>query len=583
MRLVDRLAQDPLGDTAGAQSDARTDAVDDELGRPARVRTVLAWLAHVVPMIAIPFVAFAWRIGLWTLNPLAAPRMAVWDYATYISGPNFLRTAPIFSIPFGSTPDHMAPVGSNLGITDSTPLLTPLYRLLNAIEPDRPTQLIGPILLVAYIGTFLAAYRLVVVLARRLDASDSGWQLHLAGLFGATALLMNPMFLLRFVHPTLTHHWVLLWPLATALDARAKHPDRRQMLVVLLQIAAASAIQPYFVPMVAVIHAPFVVRALRADVRVGAALTGGYLALVGVVSYLFGYVGSGAATTNEGFGNFSANLAFFFDPAYQSQLLRDIPSLPDSWEGRGYLGAGVLLAAVAGFAVLGATDARRLRALFSAARWALLGGVLLAVYAALPVIYVADKRIVDLSGVLSPFEGILTTFRSNGRFVWLAAWTLGAVVVVAVVLIPSRVVRFMLLGLCVVLQVHDLTPFPVASRSAADYEVAADVLEAMKERGVERVEVMPPSIVHACTSEEIPLDQVGPVILAAAVQRLPINSGYPGRPVAGYEEEICAGQVAAFSGGARDPGTAYILNAARPEVASMTCTPIAPSLVACRS
>ena len=68
------------------------------------------------------------------LNPFAAPRMLRYDWVTYISAPNFLRSAPLLTFPLGRTPDYMAPVGSSLGLADASPYMLPVYRLLNVIS-----------------------------------------------------------------------------------------------------------------------------------------------------------------------------------------------------------------------------------------------------------------------------------------------------------------------------------------------------------------------------------------------------------------------------------------------------------------
>ena len=91
----------------------------------------------------MPTAIYCWRVGAWTLNPLAAPRMLFSDYVTYVVAPSYLRTAPVLSIPIGRLPGYIAPVGSSLGLSDASPILMPVYRLANAISPERPVQLIG--------------------------------------------------------------------------------------------------------------------------------------------------------------------------------------------------------------------------------------------------------------------------------------------------------------------------------------------------------------------------------------------------------------------------------------------------------
>ena len=63
---------------------------DTELSGVSLERTSTAWLgavARAIPIVTIPSCVFAWRIGVWALNPLAASRMITGDYATYISSP----------------------------------------------------------------------------------------------------------------------------------------------------------------------------------------------------------------------------------------------------------------------------------------------------------------------------------------------------------------------------------------------------------------------------------------------------------------------------------------------------------------
>ena len=80
--------------------------------------------------------------------------MLRYDWVTYISAPNFLRAAPILTFPIGRTPDYMAPVGSSLGLADASPYMVPVYRLLNFISPDHPTQILGWLVLASYVLTF---------------------------------------------------------------------------------------------------------------------------------------------------------------------------------------------------------------------------------------------------------------------------------------------------------------------------------------------------------------------------------------------------------------------------------------------
>ena len=214
-------------------------------------------------------VVFAARVGRWTLNPLNAPRLIVEqdpivDWATYIVGPNYLRTAPTLSFPLGSVPDHIAPTGTSLAATDSSPLLTPLYRVANAIWPDRPWQLLGWIVLVAYVLVMVSTTAFVTAGVRALRRrAELAWSDHLAiRCVGAAALFM-PFFSDRIRHVTLMQQWLVVVALYLAIFRRA--PSRHTSVMVVGTIVLATAIQPYFLPMIGLVSLPYVVRTLRAD------------------------------------------------------------------------------------------------------------------------------------------------------------------------------------------------------------------------------------------------------------------------------------------------------------------------------
>lgn len=547
-------------------------------------RTSTAWLgavARAIPIVTIPSCAFAWRIGVWALNPLAASRMITGDYATYISSPNFLRTAPILTIPLASTPDHMAPTGSSLGLTDSTPILFPAYRVMNTLFPDRPTQLVGPIVLAAYVATFYALFALMRLLLERFD--HEGRLHHVPTAFAcATLLFLNPMFHARVVHPSLTHQWIILWAVYTVLRD-GPHPTNRTKHATLGQAAAAATIQPYLLPVVVLLHVPTIYRGLRARLAPTVGFLALYVGTIAALSFLLGYIQPGARTSSYGFGRYSANVLFLVDPGAWSRLLPDIPTLPDTWEGQGYLGGGVLLATVVSVGVLASVGPAALRAYLGPFTWPAAAGALLAGFAVLPAIYVGEARVVDLQRLLEPLESVMGIFRANGRYVWLASWSFGIASVGALILVRHRIARYVILGGLVAVQVADLDPPPLARRSSSDYEAVASVLLSMREMGATRIEIMPPLIVKACAGREIPISEVEPIVLAASVLRMSINSGYPSRSTSQFEREICRDQVEEFVRGVRHADVVYVVNARSRESNEMSCRPITPSLVACRS
>ena len=178
------------------------------------------WIIFAGIDLLVPFAVFAARVGTWTLNPFAAPRMLRYDWVTYISAPNFLRSAPLLTFPLGRTPDYMAPVGSSLGLADASPFMLPLYRLLNVISPDHPTQILGLLVLASYVLTYYWSVKFLrrayVALRGQAPSLLVDVEIRVAGVL----LLLLPVFTSRISHVALTQQWILVAALYCAVFCR---------------------------------------------------------------------------------------------------------------------------------------------------------------------------------------------------------------------------------------------------------------------------------------------------------------------------------------------------------------------------
>ena len=133
------------------------------------------------------------------------------------------------------------------------------------------------------------------------------------------------------------------------------------------------------------------------------------------------------------------------------------------------------------------------------------------------------------------------------------------------------------------MQLVDGEQFKFLDRGSADYQQVAGLLLDEKSRGATSVQVQPPWIQYACVPLEIPFDDLAPVLLAAAVWELPINSGYPGRPAPDFGTEICSEQANEFASGSvrarrpvrRESGERGGRPVVVPAAASTTSSPVA--------
>lgn len=238
------------------------------------------WRWHLAAIdVAVPVAVYLVRIGRWPLDLLNAPRLLSLDWTTYIAAPNFLRTAPILTMPIGEIPDYLAPAGASLGLADASPMLMPLYRVLNAIFPDQPTQLLGWILLFSYVATYLWSVRFLRRAAR--SVGNDGWPTEVGARLAGVMMLVLPFFAARIVHISLTHQWVII--AAAYFAVFEPRPDPRTDRKIALLTVVAAALHPYLVPQVLVVSAPLpraaspprpgqrapLVRARRRDLGVG--------------------------------------------------------------------------------------------------------------------------------------------------------------------------------------------------------------------------------------------------------------------------------------------------------------------------
>jgi hypothetical protein len=65
--------------------------------------------------------------------------------------------------------------------------------------------------------------------------------------------------------------------------------------------------------------------------------------------------------------------------------------------------------------------------------------------------------------------------------------------------------------------------------------------------------------------------------------RLPINSGYPGRPADDFRTDICEPDAAGFAAGDYEPDVLYVVSGTNPARESLVCEPLIGALMACRA
>src|SRR5579871_5304349 len=237
------------------------------------------------------------------------------DWNTHYLGWFFYRNEP-WHFPLGRVTNYFYPLGTNVGFTDSIPLLAIFFKIFSPVLPA-DFQYFGLWLLVCQLLVAFFAIRL----CERFGTKP--FVTFLVVIF----ISQNPVLHYREMHPSLCTHWLLLASFGLYFrdpaGAGTHHILRSQLLLVVL----ASLISPYMLAMefgftIAIMWKLFfhdkTVKLKSSLVYLSASV-----AIVLLIWYLVGLIGPGKEqlAVTSGYGQLSMNLNALFDPRIWSSLL----------------------------------------------------------------------------------------------------------------------------------------------------------------------------------------------------------------------------------------------------------------------
>jgi hypothetical protein len=367
--------------------------------------------------------------------------------------------------PPGANPKFGYITRNSIVFSDSLPLLALPLKLVQSYLPD-PFQYQGLILF----GNFMFNGAFAALLAYRL--SSQTWAALIVAALVAAGTVVTSRGYGGHGHETLTAHWLVLAAFTLAWTGRNVQWEHRRYSWLLL-IAVSALTHFYLLLMVLVIWVVDVLsfavathRSWPRIVRHGSAVA----ALLFAVMYVAGYFhGPTGVPTAAGFGNFSANLLTFLDPASTAwyfgpqtgvaSMSTFLPDLPEhgsgQYEGHAYMGAGILVVVAVG----GLCRLRDHAFRFSRGASALMvSASILALLAFSNVVAVGNWELVNLP-LMPPIATLAGVVRASGRFIWVPYYLLifGAFASIARTL-PRRA-TLGLLALALVVQLADLAPW----------------------------------------------------------------------------------------------------------------------------
>jgi hypothetical protein len=485
------------------------------------------------------------------------------DWSIHALGWWFFRNEP-WALPLGRLDGLMYPAGTTVGFTDSIPLVAVLLKPLSPLLPER-FHYIG-----LWLGFCFAANAAAGAwVARRLGAG-------LLGQVGAGALMATaPVLLPRMGHEALCAHFLLIVLVGLHLEPARPWPlARRSLLIAVGVVAMAGGIHPYLAAMTLPLAVALPLRNALVDraAPLGTALWGP-LAMVGALVatlLLFGYLGGTAPAARAGFGFWNADLLSLVNSRGFSRLLPEFPAGRPHLEGFGYLGLGTLGAVVASL-VLGAVrwrDARQARWL----RYLPLAVIALGAlaFAVASEVKAGSVTLVNIDGVVAPFERLTGAFRGNGRFVWVPHYTVALAGTAGLLwgLRRRPLVAGVLLLALGVLQAADtrVSARGLFERKAMDVGLRSGLWSQLGE-DYRHLALVPPQIadVGAPCGGELPGHFRYPFGYLAYRQRMTFNSASPARKDEARLKHSCVALLAALGWGQLDPQTVYVARGAAGE------------------
>lgn len=374
----------------------------------------ISWLALLV--IALALLHF--RFGLQILDPTHTNWMLVQcsDGVVGYNGWEHFKDQP-WSFPLGKLEGYQYPTTTNIGLTDSVPIMAVLFKLLHPIFSDVDYHFYGIWLCLSFVLQIYFGYRLLQALNVKQPVLL---------VIGAALFLLSPVFLHRFSHPSLSIHWAILAAFWLYFDAGIAFQKKIKGYFALSAIMAWT--HPYAAAMLIGLTVTLLAKIWIIEKRLtwksAVGLCLGNIALVVTLWWIMGYFNSGSGLSTDNFGFYSANLNSLFNSQDKTNLL---PSLPlarkGQYEGFGYLGLGILFAAI--FTLLVSWKSLKLKQT----------AIPIFVLAILAMLYAwSDEWTFNQYTFLKmDYPAFLTKqLRSSGRFIWIAhylimAWTIAAI------------------------------------------------------------------------------------------------------------------------------------------------------------
>ncbi len=370
------------------------------------------------------------RYGLGIINPTETAWMMKYDWAQHYMGWYFYRNDP-WTFPIGNIQSLFFPIGTNVGFTDSIPLVAILIKPFSILLPEQ-FQYFGFWLFLGHILVAFFSIKLLNIMKVR----------GIVQLIAVVLITFNPMLMYRAMHVALSAHWLIvanLW--IYFLDPQVISKNKI-LLYQLTLLIAGGLINPYF----ALINGGFLfilsIKLWLYDQFIDLKIVVPYVvgSLIALISswLLTGYFALSSSSqlgVSNAYGKPSWNLSSFFNPYtfdrfhdfYTNNLSSYLPAAPlaqwEQYESFSYFGLGLLVLSVIVIGIIiGHSRIRKdILNLYKRIDIIMLSALtlLLALFA-ISNIVTFNERVIFSFPLPSSLRLFSDIFRASARFIWVA-------------------------------------------------------------------------------------------------------------------------------------------------------------------
>ncbi len=377
------------------------------------------------------------------------------DLTQHYLGWQFFRDSD-WSFPLGLTDGLVYPNAISCMFTDSIPIFALFFKLLSPILPET-FQYFG----IWGIMSFFLQGAISILIIRKFTDNK------IYCIIGSAFFALSPCVIQRmFGHTSLAGHWVILLTILIWAYKDKINTIPKSILAWGGLGFIAPLVHMYFVPMVFIMFAGWLLRDLIETKKIIKQIIIG-ISVIGITlitMYVVGAFYGKADFTEGGLGMFGSNLNTFFNSFGYSKLMRALPMIDGAQgEGFGYLGLGmILLCFYVVTQVIRYISENGIEESLSSIKtnYKLLIPLaislgMLTFLAVFPIVTINGRTLFTLT-YPDFIVRKLSIFRASGRFIWVLYYFVYTVAILAVTKLNKKSVGISVMIICLFVQVVDL-------------------------------------------------------------------------------------------------------------------------------